>query len=559
MKFVKSIIFVAVLFLMISRALGASTEPFAWEAVYDEKSGRLAVSVSIEKYYYLYNNTVDISVTSGEKKFKPSVVPEAVSHKDEFGEHLIYSGPGVFRWIYNITPESSCDVLIKYHGCRHKTEFQPAMCMMPAEKKFSFKVKNIAEKTPGNGISSKDNLSVPPPEKNAVTETEAVKNSTSDDDGKLDSLFTHFKVQKSGGGYMSASEFLDFLNYKDSGGKSEKSSAFGDLPVKSLAGLIFFIIFGGIMLNLTPCVLPMIPINLGIIGAGAGGKSKAFGFMRGGIYGLGIALSYGGLGVVTVLTGAKFGALNSSPLFNYIIAVIFILLALGMFDIIVIDFSKYSSRFSPGKGLNGGKIGECIGIFAMGSLSALLGGACVAPVVIAVLLYSTTEYSAGNTIAILLPFLLGIGMALPWPFAGAGVTVLPKPGMWMVKVKYVFGVLILIAAGYYAYLGYSLCRYTKAVDSVSSIHHLEKEMDRALRENKPVFIDFWATWCKSCNEMERSTFKNPEVKKRLKDFVVIKFQAEDIKDEKVSALLDRFQIPGLPGFVILSPEQKKQN
>jgi thiol:disulfide interchange protein len=558
MKKFKSIALVAVLLFMCSRIFCVSSEPFGWGADYDEKSGKLSVSVSIAKNYYLYDNTANITVTSDGKQFKPSVIPEAVSHKDEFGEHLMYAGAGIFKWEYNLKPESSCEVVIKYHGCRQKTEFQPAMCMMPAEKKFSFKVKHKVTHADDRVISSEKNLRVELSEKKDKPESIAEKEEPAGKEGRLELLFTHFKLQKTGGGYMSASEFLNFLNYRISDGEGKVGSSFGDIPVKSLAGLIFFIIFGGIMLNLTPCVLPMIPINLGIIGAGAGGKSKAFGFMRGGIYGLGIALSYGGLGVVTVLTGAKFGALNSSPLFNYIIAVIFILLALGMFDILSIDFSKYSSRFSPAKGVNGGKIGEYIGIFAMGSLSALLGGACVAPVVIAVLLYSTTEYSAGNTIAILLPFLLGIGMALPWPFAGAGVTVLPKPGMWMVKVKYVFGILILIFAGYYAYLGYGLCRSSASGSSVSSIYHLENELEHALKENKPVFIDFWATWCKSCHEMERSTFNDPAVKKELKDFVVIKFQAEDIKEKKISDLLDRFKIPGLPGFVILTPENKEQ-
>ena len=92
----------------------------------------------------------------------------------------------------------------------------------------------------------------------------------------------------------------------------------------------------------------------------------------------------------------------------------------------------------------------------MGVVAALMAGACVAPVVISVLLLSAHLYGAGMVAGLLLPFLLGLGMALPWPFAGAGLSLLPKPGQWMKWVKYSFGVLILLFAAYYGYLAGSL-------------------------------------------------------------------------------------------------------
>ena len=92
----------------------------------------------------------------------------------------------------------------------------------------------------------------------------------------------------------------------------------------------------------------------------------------------------------------------------------------------------------------------------MGAVAALLAGACVAPVVIQVVLFSSNLYATGTTIALALPFFLGIGMAVPWPFAGAGLAALPKPGAWMVRVKQVFGVLILATAVYYGYEAYGI-------------------------------------------------------------------------------------------------------
>ena len=92
----------------------------------------------------------------------------------------------------------------------------------------------------------------------------------------------------------------------------------------------------------------------------------------------------------------------------------------------------------------------------MGAVAALLAGACVAPVVIQVVLFSSNLYATGTTIALALPFCLGIGMAIPWPIAGAGLAALPKPGMWMVRVKQAFGVFILATAAYYGYEAYSI-------------------------------------------------------------------------------------------------------
>ena len=92
----------------------------------------------------------------------------------------------------------------------------------------------------------------------------------------------------------------------------------------------------------------------------------------------------------------------------------------------------------------------------MGAVSALLAGACVAPVVIQVVLFSSNLYATGTTIALALPFVLGLGMAIPWPIAGAGIAALPKPGMWMVRVKQAFGVFILATAAYYGYESYAI-------------------------------------------------------------------------------------------------------
>ena len=176
----------------------------------------------------------------------------------------------------------------------------------------------------------------------------------------------------------------------------------------------------------------MIPINIAIIGAGAQAGGAV---LHWDLY-CGIALVYGLLGIGVVLTGSQFGVLQSNPWFNLVISLIFIILGLAVFGFFNIDFSSIQSGKST---KNKGRYALA---FSMGSIAALLAGACVAPIVIAVLILASNLYISNPFLGLSLPFLLGLGMAL-LPFAGAGLSFLPKPGKWMEKVKIGFGVIIL--------------------------------------------------------------------------------------------------------------------
>jgi len=342
-------------------------------------------------------------------------------------------------------------------------------------------------------------------------------------------------------GYQSAEAFLPFL---DAGHAAPVAA-----PAAPLSGTrnwrgwwtVILILLGGAALNLTPCVLPMIPINLAIIGAGARAQSRRRGFLLGLVYGLGMALVYGTLGVVTVLTGAQFGTLNAMPWFNFTLAVVFGVLALAMFDLVQIDFSRFQ-KAAPDK-VQAGRLWAAL---SMGGVAALLAGACVAPVVLWVLLLAGDLYGRGDFSGIFLPFVLGLGMGLPWPVVGAGLTLLPSPGAWMTRVKYAFGVFIIITALWYGYQGVVLLRPVQKVD-------LAAELQRAAVAGKPVFLDFWATWCKNCETMDATTFKNEKVVRRMAEFTVIKYQAEHPDDPATRAVLDAFNVKGLPTYIILQP------
>ena len=339
-------------------------------------------------------------------------------------------------------------------------------------------------------------------------------------------------------GYMDADEFIAFLENRN----PDPASPFSG---KSWWIVILLVLFGGFCMNLTPCILPMVPINLMIIGRSAS---------RGALYGLGTALAYGTLGILAAIGGMAFGEIQGNPWFNASISILFLVLALAMLGVFFIDFSK---------GRNGiASMRESMwpGFFAffMGVVSAVLAGACVAPILIAVLLLTADLFAKGMHIALALPFVLGIGMALPWPFAGAGLKILPKPGAWMTKVGKLFGIAVLGFAAWYAYLAWNGFtevpaeagdgRKTAAIQEAVSIPAPENFSLKELK--RPVLVDCWATWCKNCSAMERTTLSDPKVKSVLKSkgFTLVKLQCEDIAALKKQAGFG--DVVGLPAFLI---------
>jgi thiol:disulfide interchange protein len=243
---------------------------------------------------------------------------------------------------------------------------------------------------------------------------------------------------------------------------------------------------------------------------------------------------------------------NASPWFNAGLAALFVALALAMLDLFTIDFSRFVHGRSGHR-----SSGRYTLALSMGGLSALLAGACVAPVVIQVVLLASRLYAEGTAAALALPLVLGIGMAAPWPLVGGGLASLPRPGQWMVHVKRGFAVFMLATAVYYAHQAYTIAALRAGGESQTVGNgwttSLEAGLAQARRERKLVLIDTWATWCRDCLVMDRTTLADQTVNARLDAFVKIKYLSERPDESPVRDVLDRLGVVGFPTYVALRP------
>ena len=380
-------------------------------------------------------------------------------------------------------------------------------------------------------------------------------------------------------GAMSAVDFLAALDAADPDGagtaarrtflRAFSSDPRGYLRAHGLGWTLLLVVLAGVLLNLTPCVLPMIPVNLALIGAGVEGSSRRGGAALGGAYGAGIALAHGIPGAAIVAAGGGFlGALQSSPWFSLSAAVLFLVLSLALFDVLAIDLTRWRR--------DGGATTGFFAAVVAGAVSVLFAGACIEPATLAVLLLAGDLFASGIRAAVLLPFALGIGMALPWPFLGAGLARLPAPGRWMEWVKRAFAVFVLLLAASYARLAWKGFR-APAVHRAASpaavpdgaiapgtLLEIEIEagdraawdaaLDAARASGRPALVDFGASWCRNCSAMDRRFETDPALRERLGRYAVLRVRVERPRDPAPGAMLDALGIRGLPTFLVLRAE-----
>jgi thiol:disulfide interchange protein DsbD len=226
---------------------------------------------------------------------------------------------------------------------------------------------------------------------------------------------------------------------------AEPAAAPDDFTGRSPLVAILFAFLFGIALSFTPCVYPLVPVTLAVIGA----KSAEGGWRRGLalslVYVLGLSVTYAALGVIVAKGGATVGATSTHWVVVTAVGIVFLALAASLFG--VYDLEMPASWQAK---LRMGRKGGPVGVFAMGLLSGLVATPCVAAPLYTVLTFiaRTGSVFLGGAMLFAMAWGMGVILVLVGTFSGLQ-SKLPKAGGWMLKVKTALGVIVVVAALYF--------------------------------------------------------------------------------------------------------------
>ena len=462
-----------------------------------------------------------------------------------------------------------------------------------------------------------------------------------------------FGVKKSLTGY-SVAQIIEAAEPEFAGSQAPLSEQ--DSIAASLSSANFLLslatFFGyGLLLSLTPCIFPMIPILSSIIVSkqASGGKNGAAnlnaadensvkfdssnphaknaksknsratsGFFLSVVYVFAMACAYAVAGVAASVFGSGVQSALQTPAVLVGFSLVFVALALSMFGLYELQMPLAMQNTLSKKAQSKGGI---IGVFAMGFLSALIASPCVAAPLAGALLYIA---QSGNALfGGLALFTMGLGMGVPLLLIGASSgKILPRPGAWMDKIKTLFGFIMLIMAVWlsarvlgtmvelllYGVIGVFASVFFGAFDATSSeqsggkkllkgaallafiysvllivgsfsgaksaLNPLEgfknaggaginlgknepnfiavsnlTELENAVKSSsKPVLIDFYATWCASCNELDKITFKDEAVLKKLENFTLLRVDVTKNSSDDAQ-IMKKFGLIGPPAIL----------
>lgn len=404
-----------------------------------------------------------------------------------------------------------------------------------------------------------------------------------------------------------------------SSGSGEDEGALSRAIAGGQLWLAFLIVFaGGILTSLTPCVYPLIPITVSILGV-----NESAGFLKSlllaVVYVLGIVITYSILGVAVASTGAVFGQIMANPWVIGGISLILVTLGMSMLGAFEIRLpSALQNRLNTVGGTG------YAGAFAMGTVAGVIAAPCTGPALAVVLTYIATTGSLFLGFWLMFTYALGMGMLFIGYAVGMGLVfmgvrsfsgvlaALPRSGGWMYVLENLLGISVITLALYFlkdvveplqAFLqnspqffaiaggliivGLWLSKLNERFNSIPQPMQFRKAcgvlltvlgaymvvgglqqpagpqldwvntetagLEIAKREDKLLMLDFYASWCAACNELDHKTYADPGVAAKLDNYVNVKLDFTR-SSETTKALTEKYQIPGLPVVIFMDAE-----
>lgn len=390
------------------------------------------------------------------------------------------------------------------------------------------------------------------------------------------------------------------------------SSLFETTGSRWLRLLVAFIL--GVLLSLTPCIYPMIPITVGVLQS-TQNKSVLRNFAVACAYTLGISCTFAIFGFITAVGSRVFGELQNTAWIALPLIALLIYLGLSMFGLYEMYVPKFMQpKTGPVKG------GSFTSAFVFGALSGTIASPCLSPGLALILAHVAKITQTGNILSYLdgffMLFFFGIGSSLPLLIIGTfstSLNILPKAGLWMVEVKRLLGLMLLLMAFYQlekfipwfilswfivafllatgiyyfidiksydsnairrykhimgvalivsaclmavkAYKAYYIHMHPEQITS-NWLTDYDKARKQAVTEHKKLLLDFSTENCALCKVLEKRFQETPEIAKALEQFVLVKIDGTQSDKEPFMHLQKLLQIRGFPTVALLEPENE---
>jgi len=387
-----------------------------------------------------------------------------------------------------------------------------------------------------------------------------------------------------------------------------------DFTGRSLAASVVLAFVLGLGLVLTPCVYPMIPITMSVIGATTTDR-RLSALVRSLVYVLGISVTYALLGVIAAKVGGVFGTLLQHPAVYLALAALFAVMAASMLGLFTIQVE--GSRVARLQERLRGRAG-LVGVFALGLLSGVAVTPCAAPAVFAAMGY---VLKTGNAVAgFLIFFAIAWGMGVPLVVVGTFgglLKSLPKPGRWQETVKGAFGLGLLGAGVYFVGLsrvlpdlwyrmfvgafllsaGVFVGAFDSLTDSsgwlprakkalglmlavgalaafaqpllagrtaapgprISWITSEQSALGAAAQQGAPVMLYFWQERCAECVQLKKGTFTDPGVVDESRRFACAEIDGTEAGSPAVRRVLQEYGVIGFPTIAFVASDGRRLN